>query len=490
MSFFQRSLIAKRVPFITGLLLLVSLTGIAGFSAHRVLAADCDNNAIIHCGETTSSAFISQVKKNDSLNGHHDLQAIYAAYGLEPASYDKFVTSARMGTAYKNGNIVVDNQIVATNAKSIGRLASSQGAGYFTQNIAGTNYYGNDDAHAFASDSIPVMVMFDATGTMQFAVLTSCSNPMSGSKVVSTYSCDLLQKTAVAGKANTYTFTTAASRSGNATIVKYVYNFGDGTTATTTTGGAPVTHTYTKAGSFTATVSVYVNLPGNQQVTVTSAKCSTVIKVVMPFYECLQLTGAFIDKAKMSFSFVATAQFGNGATFTGADFDFGDGTSQSGVSPNGNTATTSHIYSKAGDYNVSALLHFMSNGQPVTAAACKALVTPTQPPTPECKPGVPLGSPACTPCQFNAALPSNSPQCQPPVLPNTGAGNVVAMFAVVVVGGFLVYRQLIFRKHRAAFMAAQDGTSPLPLGQPLDSAPLAGTPLARKAKSLRRKRPF
>ena len=74
-----------------------------------------------------------------------------------------------------------------------------------------------------------------------------------------------------------------------------------------------------------------------------------------------------------------------------------------------------------------------------------------------------------------------------------GAGNIIAIFAAVVVGGFMIYRHLLFRKHKSAFLAAELGTSPLPLGDPLnDEAPLAGTPLvtSKKARSLRRKRLF
>ncbi len=434
-----------------GVLLLALSTLLFGTSPTKASAADCDNNAIISCGETSPSAFINQVKANDSKNGHHDLPAIFADYGMIPAQYGQFVATARMGTAYKDGRIVVDGQVVATNSTSIGRLAANQGPGYFTKVINGVTYYGNVSSRAFAHDSIPVMVMFNGQGVMQFAVLTSCSNPITGTKVTPSYSCNALQKTPVAGKANTYNFTTSASAANNAAVVKVVYNFDDGATATVSAPGTVVQHTYSKPGNYTARVTVYVSLPGNQTVIVTSAKCATTIKVVAPYYSCVQLAGAILDKTKFKYSFVVTASFGNGATFTSADFDFGDHNATNGVKPTGTSASTMHQYATAGDYTAKATLHFSVNGV-AASVSCTAKITPTQPPTPECKPGVPEGSALCTPCATNPSVSaSDTANCVAPAstLPNTGAGDVIAIFGAVVIVGFIFYRQFIYRKHRA-----------------------------------------
>jgi hypothetical protein len=234
-------------------------------------------------------------------------------------------------------------------------------------------------------------------------------------------------------------------------------------------------------------------VPGNSNLKLPSVSlCTKVITVTLPFYNCAALTGAILDKDKFSYSFTVQANYGNGANFTGADFTFGDGKSQSGVKPKGNTVVVTHTYANAGQYNIAALLHFTVNGRAVTAPTCTATVTPTTPPTPTCKPGVPVGSPECVaPCQPGSAVPPESAECQPPELPNTGAGNVVALFSVIAIASFLIYRQILFRRHRAAFLAAELGTSPLPLGNPLSDQPLAGTPLAQPTKkTLRRRRQF
>lgn len=429
-------------------LLAVSVTFVVGGSA-KVSAADCDENAIVYCGTGSASTLIDKVKANNDGHGHHDLQPIYAHYGLVPADYSRYVSTARPGTAYKDGRIVVDGQIVATGTKSIGRLASFQGPGYFTTAISGAGtYYGNINSRAFGSDSLPVMVMFNSKGAMEFAVLTNCGNPIYGTPATPTYSCDALHSSLVSGKPNTYSFTTAATATNNAKLVKVVYNFGDGTTATSTSLTTPVVHAYAKAGTYNATVTVYVSLPGNQTITVTSVKCATVITIKAPFFSCIQLTGAILDKSKYSYSFTATANYGNGATFTGADFNFGDSHSANGVAPTGTSVSTSHMYATAGNYRIVATLHFNVNGV-AQSATCSATITPTQPPTPECKPGVPQGSALCTPCQEDASLPADSPKCIAPAttLPNTGAGDVIAIFGAVVVAGFLIFRQFIYRRN-------------------------------------------
>jgi len=501
---------SNRIAFVMGFsIAAISLLGVGSLGLNVASAAsncastnNSDDNSIIYCGYSSAGTFISKVKSNDSGDPNsgqdkHDLQAVYAHYGLEPTDYDHFVSYAEQGEAESNGNIVVNGQTVATGAKSIGRVASEQGSGYFTTSINGVNYYGNTNSKAFAKgvSGLPVEVMFNSQGVMQFAVLDACGNPEFGTNVVPSSSCKELNETHVSG--TTYQFTTSAAASNNASIEKVVYTFGDGASVTETNPSTPVSHTYAANGTFTAKVTVYVHLPGNQSITVTSSTCQKVITITLPYYQCVQLTGAILDKNKMSYSFTAQAKYGGGATLTSADFSFGDGTSQNGVKAASSSATSitvDHAYAAANTYNASATLHFVVNGQSVSANACPALVTPTAPPTPECKPGVPMGSVACNPCPTDASVAAGSAQCAtapPPSLPNTGAGDTIAIFAGVAVAGFLVYRQLLFRRHKLAFIEAQQGTSPLPLGDPLnDENPLANTPLATRRRIFRRNRPF
>ena len=428
----------QKVMVSTGALLLALSLGLVGTATQRVHAADCDNNAIMKCGTGSAADFIRKVSANNDGYGHRDLKFIYEAYDLAPTDYTKLVASARPGLAYKDGRIVVDGQTVATGTKSIGRLASFQGSGYFTKSIHGVNYYGNINSKAFKTGPLPVMVMFDAHGSMQFAVLTSCGNPISGSVVRSSYTCNSLSKTAVSGQQNTYRFTGNASATNNARIVKYTFNFGDGSrpqVVSTSAKSATVMHHYTQAGNFKATVTVTVSLPGKQSVQVTSVPCTKTVNVSAPFYSCIQLTGAILDQNQFKYSFKANASFGNGAKFTGADFKYGDGKTDRNIRPVGTAVSTTHQYAQAGNYEITATLHFSVDGA-VKSASCTARVTPTQPPTPECKPGVPQGSPLCA-------------ETPPVTLVNTGPGGTIAIFGVVVVAGFFLFRQFMYRKNRA-----------------------------------------
>jgi len=494
---------SKRSPFVAGIVIaLVSIFGVATMGGGQASAStSCDGgpNDIIHGGFSSPADFINKVKSgSDNLN-HHDLQAIYKNYHLTPADYDNFAAHAVAGIDKMDGTIWVGNQKVGTDGFSIGRLSGCQGSGVQSVPIAGAGtYYGNVNSKNLLSD-VPVTVLFNSDGQMQFAVIGVCGNPSKFTPVVPTYSCDALNAAKDSGKANTYNFTTDTSVSGNAAIEKVVYHFGDGTPdKEASSPSTPVSHTYKIAGTFTATVTVYVSLPGgNHKTIIPVGHCTKVMPpVVLPAFECVQLSRVIVDKEKLEFSFTATAKMSGGPTLTGGDFDFGDSTApKTGVKPNadGKTVTVNHVYGSIPDsgYSTKATLHFSVDGAPVTADTCSVLVTTTKV-TPECKPGVPVGDVRCNPCPSDASLPVESPKCAPPELPKTGAGNTIAIFAAVVIGGFLVYRQLLFRGHRAAFMAAEQGSSLLPLADPLDDeTPLAGTPLVgKKSNSFRRKRIF
>ncbi len=567
------------------------------FFAPKVFAGTCTTNAILRCGFTTNQEFIDKVRANASGNGQMDLQPIYAHFGLTADKYDRFVATAKDGRIYKDGRVTVDGVNVITNAQTLGRSDSNRSG---SVKIGGTTYYIGLPQDRFAVDSLAVKVLLDSNGNAEFVVMNTCGNPAWGTNVVSGAACNLLNSQAVAGRLNTYKFTTNASATGNAKLVKYVYDFGDGSpTVTTTDPNAAVEHTYSSATTKTVTakVTVYASAPGGTTITSTSAACQKPIQVLAPFYECINLKGALINETdKFSYAFTANMKYGNGATFVGADFDFGDGTKDTGVkAKTGTTVVSNHTYAKAGDYTITAVLKFSVDGQTVSAPACKtpqsvinpyghcvelggsildkdrfnyrfvatmnygngatfesadfdfgdgktatgvkstdgrtvsvdhtyaaagnysigaalkfningktvtaetcrATVTPTTAPAPECKPGIPVGDVRCNPCPYNPSIPADDVErCVAPTttLPNTGAGNVIALGSAVLIGGFLWYRHMLFKRHKAAYMAADMGTSPLPLADPLATvAPLAGTPLQPappKRSVFRRQRRF
>jgi len=434
---------------------IATATALGVFGYHQVNAGarqDCDNNAIIYCGAQTPSEFISKATANNPA----DLQAIYQNFGLAPADYNKFVTTAKMGTAYKDGRIVVDGRTVATDAWSIGRLGNHDGQTFKREyTIAGHTYYASHNTDIFLSDNIPVMVMFDEKGVMKFAVLTACGNPITGPKTTPHYSCDLLQKQTVEGQKNTYSFTTKASATNGAMLAKVVYDFGDGSAQVTKNSlSDAVTHTYTKEGNYIAKVTVYVTLPGGNQIPVTGAQCQTQITVEAPpivAYTCDSLQ-ALPAKDELSYTFTANTSSKN-ATLSGADFDFGDGTTSQNVTPgtDANIVSVDHTYQNAGDYTTKATVHFQVTGEngdkTIKSVNCEVQIS-----TKVCStnPNLPPNSPECQPCKYNNKLPHDSPKCKAKpvakVLPNTGAGDVIGLFAGASLVGFVGYRFYLSRR--------------------------------------------
>ncbi len=380
-------------------------------------AATCYANNIMPCGYTSGTDFINKVKAN----AQGDLPTIYNYFGLSSTDYSRFTNTSRAGTLYADGHLVVDGQTVLTNAWQIGRVDHSYDT---AMQIGGKTYYRStvkDDFAYHKFSSQPVLVMFDNKGVAQFTVMNVCGNPAKGTNVVPKYSCDLLQKTAVSGKKDTYSFTTKATATNNAKLVKYYYDFGDGTHATTTSASQAVEHTYAKPGSYTASVTVYVSLPGAQTVTVTSATCKTVITVQAeqpkPFQQCVSVQPLLLNKEQLQYQFTVTTSQGNGATLKSASFDFGDSTNAVDVQPSSSTTVvTTHNYAKEGKYTIVATVSF-NTASGVQSDTCQASIdTGVTPVTP------------------------------PAELPNTGVGNMLGLFLGTSVAAGLGFRRFQLRR--------------------------------------------
>ncbi|PID98768.1 hypothetical protein CSA80_04880 [Candidatus Saccharibacteria bacterium] len=226
---------------------------------------------------------------------------------------------------------------------------------------------------------------------------------------------------------------------------------------------------------------------------------SAKINLPKPFFECTQLTGPLLSGKTMGYAFTAESKTAHGAVLKRALFVFGDGKSRSvNATPGSSVIATDYIYPKEGKYSAYATLYFDVFGVEKKAEFnCYAKVEPSKPAVPECKPGIPVGDIRCNPCEYDASISKDDPRCVAPAttLPNTGAGNIIALASAALVGGFLWYRHMLFRRHKKAYLAADFGTSPLPLANPFETAePLAGTPLAPETHSrklsLRRRRQF
>jgi len=153
-----------------------------------------------------------------------------------------------------------------------------------------------------------------------------------------------------------------------------------------------------------------------------------------PTFACKELTASPVNGSTTTFTFVATSQSSGGAKFEFANFTFGDGTSQTNVTPGSDAISTAvtHTYSQSGNFTANAVLFFSvpnsSSTTPVSAPACFASVAPTMPTPPPVTP---------------AAAPTPPAPAPPPALPSTGAGDVIGLFSAVTALGYFVYRRLI-----------------------------------------------
>ncbi|HSX30156.1 MAG TPA: hypothetical protein VLE73_06370 [Candidatus Saccharimonadales bacterium] len=414
-------------------LALASSVALGVTSRHNTSAAasrDCDTNSIDYanygggCGAADAQELVTDIRHNVP----SDLQTVYAHFGLASTDYDKFATQAMAGTLYRDGHIVVAGQTVATSAWTMGREKFNAQREPIT--VGGKTYYHSATQDAFASgvQSLPVMVWFDANGTVKTAVVSACGNPVTKiNKVVPKADCTALVSTQPdkVNKPNTYTFTAAGAFAGNATFSRVVYSFSDdNTTITKTSLTEPVTHVFKADGTVTATI--FAKVPGGgemQAATVTF--CKKNIKYVPPVFVCTSLVAVPIDQQQRSFRFTVKTSMDATTTVKSVDFTI-DGKTDTNVTTKDNQGNVFKEYTFNDDgsvHTVKATVFFnTTNG--VQAVSCVAQVTAKKTPmctvpgkehlpsnSPECgycKPGVPFGSEACAEV-LGATLPSTGP---------------------------------------------------------------------------------
>lgn len=440
----------------------LALTGAIGLglanrqSARAEEVRDCDHgNSIINvgpCGALTREEFISDVRANNSQQ--KDLQTVYADSrigGLQgDADYNRFATQAVHGILKRNGELWVNNELVATNAWTMGR---DNYPGRTAISIGNRTYYMSTPDVSFADhrQQLDVMVLFDENGTVEIAVIEACGNPVPRmDKITSKLDCKALNKVEVAGKKNTYKFNTTIHKEGLAKVVKVEY-FIDGKLWTTKNTAEEMTdeYTFTKASS-EVSVKVTYSLPGgNSKTTEFKIECKKTIEVAQPFYTCERLIATARDDTNRKFRFTVQAVARDGATLKDVDFSVDGVTKNTGVTQKDAQGRIFQDYDfdDGKKHTIVAKVKFNVNDK-VESKLCQAEVTskekpvcPYNPQLPpdderckeppkECKPGVPVGHPDCAP------------------LPKTGPGSLVGLFAGASIFGTAAHRIFLrFRGH-------------------------------------------
>jgi hypothetical protein len=406
---------------LTGVFMLALAGAVgAGFASKQYSAAatgrDCSPNSINKydlnggCGAMTASELVKDINTNKPV----DLDTMYPHFGLHASEHSRFIKTVRYGTAYTNGKIVVDGQTVMTDAWSIGRSKFSYSTPY---SFATHTYYKSMHTKVLKQD-LPVMVMFDSNGTVEFAVIKACGNPVNGKKVKSGATCKTLNSTPVSGKKNTYRFNTSTSTFGLAKVTKlqYFYNDGSGDKlfATTSSPSTMVEKTFEK--SATVKVKVTISLPGKQTKVITGTLCEKQIGVVKEefLHVCNALIATARDNTNRKFRFTVQTKQSNNVTVDSADFTLDNSVTAKGVTTRDGDRNLykDYDFDDTVKHTVSVVVNFTADGKKVTSKVgdCVASVTPEKPPvcvhnpklspnhpdckppkTPECKPGVPVG---------------------------------------------------------------------------------------------------
>ena len=240
-------------------------------------AAKCSDFNVVACG--THNIYSVREAYNRA-----DVRSIYNHAGVT----DSMVNNAapKTGTVYRDGRIVVDGRVVGTAARTFQAKAGTlQHSPEGMVNYGGTMYYQYPISHSFVNrngtvlvESEEIFAWFDNNGKFIAGVIKSCGNPIwtynpTPPPAKPSLTCDALQKTEVSR--DTFKFSTKATAKDGASVTSYTYDFGDGTTQTTTS--SEIQHTYAKPGNYKVTVTV--NGKEGSDVQKTSQGCQTQITV-------------------------------------------------------------------------------------------------------------------------------------------------------------------------------------------------------------------
>ncbi|MBW3537983.1 DUF11 domain-containing protein [Candidatus Parcubacteria bacterium] len=155
----------QRMVAVAGILAIASAFALP--AARKALAADCDTNAIIYCGADNKPTLKARMNR-DGL-GHTDVKTIYRNFGIDVT--DAGIDGAVEGTITKDGRVLVNGVVKATNVWTAGR-----------HNIAGSvpvgGVYMRPPSVSFRSNSLPAFVKLNAQGNFEWAIIKSCGNPV------------------------------------------------------------------------------------------------------------------------------------------------------------------------------------------------------------------------------------------------------------------------------------------------------------------------
>lgn len=162
-------------------LILGGIAGLAVFAntasatAQSVSSArDFDSNALCYGGTLT----VRELR--DCYNAKPGVRVVFRHFGIGEQDIATIGNQMVVGQVTKSGNVIVDGRIVAANAMTAGRQ-HMPGSTAVTRN--GMTFYTRPTNVSFASSSLSAFVVMK-NGSFDYAVLTSCGNPVKANAIV------------------------------------------------------------------------------------------------------------------------------------------------------------------------------------------------------------------------------------------------------------------------------------------------------------------
>jgi hypothetical protein len=160
---------------ITAIVAVVATVVIAVPFVEASQPRDFDNNAVVYGG------YYSVNELNNKLNhgtgkpyqSSSQLKNLYNTLGIEQGDFDQL----KNGTVYKDGRVMVDGKVIFRDAHSMGRQYMS---GSTRDNRFPYPVYWRSTNVSFASGSLSAYVKVNYDGTMAYALLKACGNPVKG----------------------------------------------------------------------------------------------------------------------------------------------------------------------------------------------------------------------------------------------------------------------------------------------------------------------
>ncbi len=365
----------KKLKFIAAFVAIASVAALGLLQLQtnaNAAVRDCTANSIIYCGAADNGELVSKYQQNAT----GDLNEVYAHYGITSAN----IGSGKLGYTTKSGDVVVDGQVVATGAWSIGRKPIS---GSTPISIGGKTYYNSPNQTAFISNTISALVYFDANGRFVGAILLACGNPVSATPtkppVTPAANCDSLTVDKLSD--TSFKFTAAATASGGATINSYTFKV---------TGPGGYVHESTSAAN---TINYEQKTPGTYTVQTTAntsigpktgASCTKTFTVPTPPQPAAECKAASVTQvSRTEFKLNGAATTANGATVSQYIFQIYKGNTlvdTKTVNSSALTASTTYTQETAGDYTVKLTVKTSLGDK--TGNNCQATFTVAKPKVP------------------------------------------------------------------------------------------------------------